>query len=213
MKRKQKFLPSRMVFSAIGVIGTWMCYSAPARADLIVTIGSISANAGSSSNPLEITLANTGPSPVTIGGFAFGITTANPAITFTEADTATVPAPYIFSGDSLFGPIISTLTGATLEASDLFDVFGSGATVNVGKTVGLGHVLFDVAGNAALGPSDVTFEIPATNLADENGNSVSINSLVSGAITVNGGAVPEPATVGLVLCAFVATALLSRRRA
>lgn len=106
-----------------------------------MTVQSVTVNAGSTGNLLDVALTNTGPSDVIVEGFSFGISTANPGINFTSATTAL--APYIFVSDSFFGPRIDTANGAALIVSDLDSTF-LGVTVTAGSTVGLGHVLFDV---------------------------------------------------------------------
>ncbi len=118
--------------------------SSSAHADLIVAAQTVAANAGSSGNTLELTLQNTGPSAVTIGGFSFGVSTSGTDINFTLADINTALAPYIFKGNSLFGPNINTSTGHSLTASDL-DSDPAGATVSAASTVGLGRLFFDVS--------------------------------------------------------------------
>src|SRR4051812_3513473 len=79
-----------------------------AEGGLIISVQSVTANAGSFGNALDVTLTNTGPPVSTIGAFSFEISTGNPNITFTDATTGTTQATYIFSGFSLFGPSIST---------------------------------------------------------------------------------------------------------
>ena len=137
----------------------------PARAGLIVSVVSVTANAGSTSDALDITLTNTGPSAVTVGGFSFGVSVATTNITLTQANISTA-APYIFDGNSLFGPVISTSTGQSLIASDLFAISGSGTTLG-GAEVGLGHLLFDVSQTASSGPVTVSLaSFPTTSLSD-----------------------------------------------
>jgi hypothetical protein len=172
---------------------------ATGRASIIISVQSVSAAAGSTGNALEVTLQNTGPSDVTVGGFSFEIMAATADINFTSATTGTTTATYIFDGNSSFGPNIETSTGQTLDASDSFATIGMGATIGAGDTVGLGHVLFDVAGTAAPGPITVTLSgPPATSLATPAPSSdIPIDDLIGGTITVTGSvaAVPEPSTL------------------
>ena len=188
--------------------------SSSAHADLIVAAQTVAANAGSSGNTLELTLQNTGPSAVTIGGFSFGVSTSGTDINFTLADINTALAPYIFKGNSLFGPNINTSTGHSLTASDL-DSDPAGATVSAASTVGLGRLFFDVSPAASAGPHTVTIEpFPATSLSDPSGNDVPITATVPGAIIVPAGPqlVPEPATVYSAAAALVAGAWFWTRR-
>ncbi len=184
----------------------------PARADFVFSLEpGITATAGSTGNSFDVLLTNTGPLPITVAGFSFGITAADPAINFTEANISTTVDTYIFNGDSLFGPIVNTFTGQTLEASD----FSASPSTNIGSgvTVGLGHILFDVASGATPGPIAVTFEDgPTTSLADAVGNDIAFTT-VPGAITITSpNTVPEPSTEAFLACAFAALAIARRRR-
>jgi hypothetical protein len=176
----------------------------PAAASIIITVQSVTASAGSTGNALDVTLTNTGPGAMTVGAFTFGISTATPNINFTAATTATTLAPYIFDGLSLLGPTISTSTGQSLAASDVFAVLNSGTTLGAGVTVGLGHVLFNVSSAAAVGPITVSLApFPSTSLANATGGNIPINSLVNGTITVGSTtAVPEPATLASAITAL-----------
>jgi hypothetical protein len=193
MNYKAKFGGSVLV-----LVGAILLTTAPARASLIISSQSVSAGRGSTGNPLEITLTNTGPSAVTVGGFTFEITTTDANITFTVIDFSTTPSPYIFAGQSLFGPALSTLPqGQTMDAQDVFAIFNSGATLASGATVGLGRALFNVASNAVLGPFAVTFVSGATSLADAAGSNLPISTPTAWQITVTTGttATPEPSSV------------------
>ena len=197
-------------FAALFVLtsATW------ARADLIVAAQTVTANAGSSNNTLEMALQNTGVASVNIAGFSFGVSTMGTDITFTLADVNTVVLPYIFAGHSLFGPNISTSTGHSLTASDL-DSNPSGTDVGPASTVALGRLLFDVAPGAAAGPHTVTITpFPTTSLTDSNGINVPITTLVDGTIIVTAGPqlVPEPASLTSAAVALAAGAWLFVRR-
>jgi hypothetical protein len=183
--------------------------AAPARADLILTVESVTVSAGSSDDALDVTLTNTGPSAVSIGGFSFELTTSF-EITFTLANISTSTSPYIFVGHSLFGPVISTTgPGQTLDASDVYDVAGSGTTVASGATVGLGQVLFNVGG--ATGQFAVTLAgYPLTGLSSPQGVNVPFTSEVNGTITV--ASVPEPSSVALMGVGLTILAGLARPR-
>lgn len=168
-------------------------FAAPfARADLVISVTSATVTAGSASNAVDVNLTNTGLADVTIGAFFFGLQASDPAVTFTGATTSTTD-PYIFAGDSLFGPDIATTAGPTLLASDLFDIIGSGGLVTAGGTVGLGHVLFDVASNAAGAGFTVSLSSTDTSLADPSGANLPIAVLQAGQVSyASGPSVPEP---------------------
>ncbi len=91
---------------------------APAHAGLIVSVQSVSANAGTSGNALEVDILNTGAA-VDIASFSFEIAVSpTSGVTFTAADINTTLFTYIFAGNSVQGPVINTSTGAVLDASD-----------------------------------------------------------------------------------------------
>jgi hypothetical protein len=183
-----------------------------AQASLIIGVQNVGANSPSSADTLDVTLTNTGPGPVTLGGFSFGLSVTDPAITFTSATVATVIAPYIFAGQSLFGPTISTSApGQTLDASDLGL---TGATIAGGAAVGLGHVFFSVAAGDTAGPKAVTLAaFPTTGLSDVNDSFVAF-SASNGMITIAGtsSGVPEPSTILLMLAGITSLTLAGRHR-
>jgi hypothetical protein len=169
----------------------------PGAAATIISVSNVTnVPVGSTGNTLEVDLTNTGPSAVEIGAFSFEIAVTQ--ATFQQADVMTAN-PYIFAGDSLFGPIISTSApGPVLDASDVFDVIDSGVTLGPGTTVGLGRVFFDVSPSATPGsvlPVLLQGSDIQTSLADFAGNDVAITTLNDGSITLSSGgtaAVPEP---------------------
>ncbi len=189
-------------------------FAAPplARASLIISVQSVGANSPSSADALDIRLSNTGPGSVTLGSFSFGVSVTDPAITFTSATIATVMAPYVFAGQSLFGPTISTsVPGQTLDASDATFTF---ATIAGGTTVGLGHVFFSVAAGDTAGPKAVALAaFPTTELLDVNGSPMPFQNL-NGTITITAtsSSVPQPSTILLVLTGITSLTLARRHR-
>jgi hypothetical protein len=166
----------------------------PARASFIFNIEAVTAGGGTTGNTFDVTLTNTGAAQ-TIGGFSFGISAASPNITFTGAFTSTATAPYIFAGDSLFGPEIDfpPTNGQSLLASDI-SASGSGTNVTMGETVGLGQVVFDVAPGAPVGPIVATFNANQNSLSDVNGNDIPLAPT------------PEPSTLVLFTASLVGLA-------
>jgi len=187
-----------------------LCISAAAEASLIITVGNVFANSPSSNNTLEVNLINTGPASISLAGFSFEIQVADAHITFTSASIATL-APYVFAGNSLFGPTTSTSApGQILDVSDVWGGLG-GATVAPGATVGLGHVFFNVSAGDLSGRVTVMLSpFPATSLSDPAGANVSVGSLTNGSITTPTAAVPEPSALALAFLGFAA--LVSIRR-
>lgn len=180
----------------LAAIAATLLLVAPARAGVVVTVGSAVAGPGTTNNSLDVTLTNTAHEAVEVAAFSFGLSVVNPDITFTSVTTATTLA-YILDGNSLFGPVISTTPppdGQIVVASDL-DSTGTGVDIGPLATVGLGHVLFDVAPGAAPGVFLVALG-PApdvTSLSDAFGSNVDITTLNNGQIDI--AAVPEPGTL------------------
>jgi hypothetical protein len=168
-----------------------------ASAGMVVGVQSVTALAGTTGDTLDITLTNTGPSAVAIGGFSFGLSTTSPDITFTDATVNTTTATYIFAGNSLFGPDITSATGPPLTAADL-SVTPAGTTLASGATFGLGHVFFNVSSTAPGGPITASLVSADTSLSDAAGHNVPVNTLDNGTITVIPAAtvaVPAPPSV------------------
>lgn len=198
----------RHLFMIMPVVG--MLISTPVEANLIITVGNVFSSSPSLSNTLEVDLTNTGPAAVSLAGFSFEIDVTDPHITFTSTTIATV-APYVFAGNSLFGPTINTSPpGQILDVSDVWAVLGGGTTIAAGATVGLGHVFFDVsAGDLAGLVAVVLSPFPATSLSDPAGGNISVNTLTSGSITVT--RVPEPSALVLVLLGLFALVWTGKR--
>ncbi len=218
MKVKALFLRMGLRIATLLAVGSTLallCFVPARAAALILSIQSpVFANAGSSGNSFDVLLTNTSASLVSIGAFAFELSTASSDVIFTDATTGTLSAPYVFSGNSLFGPDIATAAGGQdLSASDAYAIAGAGATLSAGATVAIGHILFDVLASA---PSETVLTsftaFPATSLSDELGNDISIDSLAGGEIVI-GGATPvtEPSPLALMLIAV--PLMWARRRA
>ena len=205
VKTKASLTKQRSLFKTLLVAGSafFLFGSATARADLILSGQSVTATPGSSDDSLDIDLTNSGPLAIIIGAFSIGISTANPDISFTDANISTT-APYIFAGNSGFGPDLDTTTGQSLIASDIFNIPLSGFTLNSGTTVGLGHIIFDVAGTATGGVFPMSFtSFPTTSLSDPAERAISIDTFSNGNITITGAAVPEPSSRPLLLAGIV----------
>jgi hypothetical protein len=178
-----------------------------AHAGFVFNVESVSATAGSMNDKLDVTLTNTGSSAVTIGGFAFEIS-AGSGVTFTAVDISTTTVPYIFAGNSGFGPDISNqppnLPGNMLAALDFYATPGLGISLAAGETVGLGDVHFNVSLTAS-GPVAISFlGYPDTNLSDAAGNNISLtgSTLTGGTITVTPSSVPEPTSLAMTAIAL-----------
>ena len=113
---------------------TLVCGPTSVHAQMIMGITTNSFVAGSSTNSLDVTLTNTSGSAVTIAGFSFEITAASSNVNFEDVTTSTVSVGYIFAGNSLFGPDISSggmpgSYGQTISAADNFTTSNMGTTI------------------------------------------------------------------------------------
>ncbi|MDE3165955.1 MAG: hypothetical protein KGN36_09125 [Acidobacteriota bacterium] len=190
MKNSSRVRAALFAIGALALLGGVV----PARAGVVVTVGSATVSAGGSGS-FDITLANTGASAQNIAGFGLAIATTDPDITFTGADFSTL-LPYVFAGDSWdvangFA-FVTSAPGQTLSASDLSNS-GTGNDIAAATSVGLARVLFSVSGGATAGAFPVTLTAyPATSLNDSTFANVPFTS-VDGSITIQAGtAVPEP---------------------
>ncbi|MGA7415608.1 MAG: hypothetical protein WBW33_34365 [Bryobacteraceae bacterium] len=197
MKRFTLFLSAL----AIGV------FPASMSADAVFAVQSTIAAPGSTGNGLDVFLETT--SGLNIAGFAVEVTTTDPFITFTGATTGTA-TPYIFNGNSVFGPGIGT-TGAPSQTYDASDLAIATPT-NISGTVGLAHFTFDVANGATTGPFAVSLTTLGNSLSDPNGNGIPITALDNGTITIEpSSSVPEP-ELGLWAIALGGCLLAFRRK-
>ena len=185
----------------------------PAHADLIISLQPVTLNPapGDSGDALEVVLHNTG-SDVHIAGFNFDISTSDTDITFTDATFNTVLNPYIFAGNSLFGPDIVNpgfTPGQEISASDSVSNPGTFTTLTSSQDLSLGEVFYNVAQNAALGPANITFNQGNTTLSDENTNPVIITTSQDLTIDIE---TPEPSTIAMTLGAAALVAALVKRK-
>lgn len=187
-------------------------FSVPARADIVLSIESVTGAPGSTGT-FDVLLTNTGPSSQNIAAFNFELTTANTDITFTDVTTGTTTATYIFPS-SFFGPDITTnASGQTVEAGDADATF-NGTDVGSGATFGLGSVSYSIAGGAINGEiASIDFVLSNTSLSDANFNTLDFTAN-SGTITVQASTspVPEPATALPLAALLIGAALFHKRR-
>jgi hypothetical protein len=216
------------IFVAICAVGL-----IPAHAATMYSISpaTISASPGDVGDSFDVVLTNNGPDPISVAAFAFEVTVADPDVTLVGATYSTA-LPYIFDGDSfdqinaaliesfcscsypLSIPNVDT-TNQTLVGSDVTND-DAGIAIASGESIGLGHVLFDVAPGAALGPFDLSFTgnfsgvvADSNNMSDPLGNLISIDDYSEGSISVS--SVPEPSSLSLALGALTVAVFLSRR--
>jgi len=179
-------------------------------AGITISLTQASATTSSTGNSFEVDLTNMSSSSITVGGFSFELSIANPNISLTGVTTSTAAA-YVFSGDSTFGPDLTTFSnGQLIDASDIDSIVLAGTTIDPGATFGLGRVFFDVSSSALPGVTTVNLSpFPETTLSDAAGNDLPIGTLSPGQITILGSTVPEPSS--LLLISLGAAALLGRR--
>jgi len=193
-------IKNQRIWMVLGALLASLGGPTAARADVLLTAQPVYAHPGDVNDVFNLYLTNVGATPVDVAGFSFEINTTSPDITFEQATTPTTLYPYIFAGNSLFGPVISTsVPGQTLDASDVAAAPNSFTTVNPGASFGLGLVSFDVAPGAPMQVAPVTFNPNSafTNVSEQLGNLLPLE-FASGKIIV-----PEPAT-GLLLLVLMA---------
>jgi hypothetical protein len=192
---------------ALGAIAL-TSFSAKASTTYSITPATLSAHAGDVGDSFDVLFTNNGPGALSVSGYAFEVSVADPDITLTGADFSTTAGPFVFAGDSFdqinsFPLNIVNVDGPSpqiLDASDLTND-SSGVPVAAGASVDLGRVLFDVATPAQAGPFAVTFTGEVTNVANANNltsadfNTINVDSFSGSTITVS---VPEPSSQLLV---------------
>lgn len=171
--------------------------ASPARADITLTAQSVSSSDGA----FDVFLTNTGPSAVNIAAFSFEVNVSSSQITFTDANINTTLYPYIFAGNSFFGPDILVPNGIsnggqTLDAGDA-TLNALDVSVGSGASVGLGHVLFTTTGTLTNAATVSFTGFPSTSLGDAAGANISITTLTNGTISPGSVIVPEPSTLRL----------------
>jgi len=184
---------SRLLLTTAALLGAAVTAPAP-PVPLVMSVQNTSYTAGTSNDTLEVTLTNNGTSPITIGGFSFGISVGTTNLSFTSGNISTATAPYIFDGLGLFGPNITVsppnLPGQALNAEDIFSIPGSGATIGSGVTVGLGKVLFNIDPMTPTSMIPVTLSSTVSSVSDVSGNSIPFG-LSSGNVSVTGLTAPS----------------------
>jgi hypothetical protein len=207
-------LMHNVVVAAVATMG--FLGAAPASAGtvgLILNIQSgLSAAPGTTGNSFEVDVTNNGTLADVIDSFAFEVATASAGISFTVSTDGTAN-PYIFAGNSSFGPTLSLLsTGQSMDGSDIANT-GNGYSLDVGSTIAIGEVFYNVADGASAGPVTVSFlPTTATSFSDINGNTFNIQALNSGTVTLTPGTVPEPSSLSIMSLALTALALAARKK-
>ncbi len=200
----------------------WIMFSAvialmgapAARADLQFFVQSVPASPGDVNDTLEVDATNTGSSDVDLAAFAFEINTLSSDIEFQQSTTSTVPAPYVFAGNSLvdtyFGGVNSTDgPGQTLDVSDVVLTPNTFTDIAAGATVGLGEISFNVAPDAVDGLDAVDLNPAQTSASDQFGNAIPLD-FSNGGITVT--TVPEPSGWALTLLVIAVAGFLMAKR-
>ena len=173
--------------------------SGTARAEVILSVQDVTAEAGTTGNALEVLLTNTDDADLAdVAAFSFRISVATTDVIFTAADITA--ATYLFDGISGFGPDIRLPgqgEGQVLDASDADDTL-AGVSVGAGQTFSLGRVLYRVA--AGSNPRVVSVALaafPASSLSAPDFSEIPITSFVNGSITITTGqaVIPEPSTL------------------
>ena len=188
----------------------------PARADLLLVAQPVTAAAGAVNDVFDVYITNLAASAVDVAAFNFEINTPSADIAFQQATTSTSLFPYIFAGNSAFGPVISINgPGQTLDVADVVSAPNSFTVVSPGASFGLGKIFFDVAPGAPAQIAPVNFNTnnAATSVSDQNGKSIALQFL-NGSITVTPAtSVPEPSMLVPFLVVFAGASLAVKCRA
>ena len=83
---------SRLLLTTAALLGAAVTAPAP-PVPLVMSVQNTSYTAGTSNDTLEVTLTNNGTSPITIGGFSFGISVGTTNLSFTSGNISTATAP------------------------------------------------------------------------------------------------------------------------
>jgi hypothetical protein len=170
-----------------------------------------------STGSFDVTLQNpsTSTQDVTVGGFNIDIRLADTSkVTFTGIDAMTT-VPYVFTTSGSFGFLGSVLGGGIeVTGNDLALPPANGVTLTPGEMLGLAHVSYQVAANAAPGvvPVPLVHLGSGTTLADENGVSIDFGTM-NGTITIAGAAVPEPGSLVMLALGGITALFLFRKSA
>src|ERR1700733_2197303 len=203
MRKEGLSVRSRLLAIAGALAVVAMLGSIPAQANMIISVTPASVAAGTTGASFNVDIQNTGGSAQNIDAFSIGLSVSTSNFTFTGGNETTTDA-YIFAGDSF--DVINSFpytsvpppTGQTLEASDLSNS-GAGTNVAAGATLGLGNIIFNLAGATPPGPITITVistcltANSCTSLSDSAGDNVAF-SVTNGTVTVTGVTTPEPST-------------------
>jgi PEP-CTERM motif len=167
---------------------------------------------GSSNNVFDVLLTVSGGS-LALDSFSFEVDLTDPDITFTNADTNTTLAPYVFAGNSFdvdFSLPLANISngGQTLDGSDLTDTFTDISLMP--GTYGLGEVFYSISPSATPGPFTVTFgNVNFESISDAEGDTITPSTTSQG---FQAGS-PEPSTAvfGILGLALVGAARRLRR--
>jgi hypothetical protein len=203
--------------SFVGVLATVLLVLAttPARAGQVLMVVPDVVAAPGSTGSFDVTLQNpsTSTQDVTVGGFNIDIRLADTSkVTFTGIDAMTT-VPYIFTASGSFGFVGSVLGGGSeVTGNDLALPPANGVTITPGETLGLAHVTYQVATNAAPGVVSVPLVDlgSGTTLADQNGGPIDFNTM-NGTITISGAAVPEPGSLFMLVLGGITALFVSRK--
>ena len=182
----------------------------PARASLSFSIDQVSSTLtqGDIGDMIEVIMTNS--ASFNANSFTLEITSDNPGVTFTQVTTGT-SHPYVFAGNSLFGPDITSSPGTTLDGGDATATPPFADITLAPSTYGMGLVFFNIDPGAATGPVTFSFGNAAVNVFSDAGGDTITPSLNSLQLNIQAAAVPEPSAL-LPLAALALAAGFRLRR-
>ena len=144
---------------------------------------------GSTENPVEIDLVNTGPDSVMLSAYRV-VLTVSPEIRLTHS-TPDTAAPYVFAGNSS-GQFLNVQTDTLSDSAANSE---NPAVLAPSGVYGLGIVFFDVPATAP--PGDVTISFSSdTTFTDQDGMMIT-GTEMGPDCTITISSVPEPASLAL----------------
>lgn len=171
----------------------------PARASLLLGVGSASVEVGESGY-IDVTITNTGDQDIALGGFNLALAAGGPGILLTTADYLTTD-PYLFGTDGVQGENLlfdPPPAGADIAAFDISSLL-EGTVLGAGQTMGLARIGFNALSVGIFSVSLLGYPETAFTDLDSIDTDPAQTFWTNGQVTVrlSSAAIPEPSTLVL----------------